>query len=78
MRSRSAATATRCVLLTMIVSAALFLTTPYVGYLDNITVLYFLALTFAFFERGTNVVGREDRAVPARRSPPRTRIRRRA
>ena len=27
-------------LMTMIVSAALFLTTPYVGYLDNITVLF--------------------------------------
>ena len=35
-------------LMTMIVSAALFLTTPYVGYLDNITVLFLLALTFPF------------------------------
>ena len=32
------------VLLTMLVSAALFLTTPYVGYLDNITVLFLLSL----------------------------------
>ena len=35
-------------LMTMIVSAALFLTTPYVGYLDNITVLFLLGLTFPF------------------------------
>jgi hypothetical protein len=36
------------VLLTMLATAALFLTTPYVGYLDNITVLFLLALTFPF------------------------------
>ena len=35
-------------LMTMIVSAALFLTTPYVGYLDNITVLFLLGLMFPF------------------------------
>ncbi|HEX6130525.1 MAG TPA: hypothetical protein VF044_02285, partial [Actinomycetota bacterium] len=33
---------------TLLASAALFLTTPYVGYLDNITVLFLLALTFPF------------------------------
>lgn len=36
------------VLLTMLASAALFLTTPYVGYLDNITVLFLLSLIVAF------------------------------
>jgi hypothetical protein len=36
------------VLTTMLVSAALFLTTPYVGYLDNITVLLLLSLTLPF------------------------------
>ncbi len=36
------------VLLTMLASAAIFLTTPYVGYLDNITVLFLLALIVAF------------------------------
>ena len=36
-------------LLVMLSSAALFMTTPYVGYLDNITVLYFLSLALAFF-----------------------------
>ncbi|HXF73730.1 MAG TPA: hypothetical protein VNO79_14110 [Actinomycetota bacterium] len=35
-------------LLTLLASAALFLTTPYVGYLDNIAVLTFLALLLAF------------------------------
>ena len=39
-------------LLVMLATAALFMTTPYVGYLDNITVLYFLALLLAFFEPG--------------------------
>ena len=39
-------------LLVMLSTAALSMTTPYVGYLDNITVLYFLALTLAFFEPG--------------------------
>lgn len=39
-------------LLVMLATAALFMTTPYVGYLDNITVLYFLALILAFFEPG--------------------------
>jgi MFS family permease len=34
--------------LTMLASAALFLTTPYVGYLDNITVLFLLSLIVAF------------------------------
>ena len=33
----------------MLSTAALFMTTPYVGYLDNITVLYFLSLILAFF-----------------------------
>lgn len=37
-------------LLVMLATGALFMTTPYVGYLDNITVLYFLALILAFFE----------------------------
>lgn len=36
-------------LLVMLSTAALFMTTPYVGYLDNITVLYFLSLSLAFF-----------------------------
>jgi MFS family permease len=36
-------------LLVMLSTAALFMTTPYVGYLDNITVLYFLSLILAFF-----------------------------
>ena len=31
------------VLLTMLAAAGLFLTTPYVGYLDNITVLFLLS-----------------------------------
>ena len=35
-------------LTTMLVSVALFLTTPYVGYLDNITVLFLLSLTLPF------------------------------
>ncbi|HSJ51268.1 MAG TPA: MFS transporter [Actinomycetota bacterium] len=39
-------------LLVMLATAALFMTTPYVGYLDNITVLYFLSLILAFFEPG--------------------------
>jgi MFS family permease len=39
------------VLLTMLVTTALFLTTPYVGYLDNITVLFLLSLLFPFLER---------------------------
>ena len=39
-------------LLVMLSTAALFMTTPYVGYLDNITVLYFLSLILAFFEPG--------------------------
>lgn len=37
-------------LLVMLSTGVLFMTTPYVGYLDNITVLYFLALILAFFE----------------------------
>ena len=37
-------------LLVMLSTAALFMTTPYVGYLDNITVLYFLSMILAFFE----------------------------
>jgi hypothetical protein len=36
------------VLLTMLSSAALFLTTPYVGYLDNITILFLLSIVLAF------------------------------
>jgi hypothetical protein len=36
------------ILLTMLASAGLFLTTPYVGYLDNITVLFLLSLIVAF------------------------------
>jgi hypothetical protein len=39
-------------LLVMLATAALFMTTPYVGYLDNITVLYFLSLILAFFAPG--------------------------
>jgi MFS family permease len=38
------------VLLTMLATAALFLTTTYVGYLDNITVLFLLALIFPFLD----------------------------
>ncbi|HEU4355008.1 MAG TPA: MFS transporter [Actinomycetota bacterium] len=36
-------------LLTMLATAALFMTTPYVGYLDNITVLFVLSLVLAFY-----------------------------
>jgi MFS family permease len=36
------------VLLMMLATAGLFLTTPYVGYLDNITVLFLLSLVVAF------------------------------
>jgi MFS family permease len=36
------------VLTTLLATVALFLTTPYVGYLDNITVLFLLALTIPF------------------------------
>ena len=36
------------VLLTMLATVGLFLTTPYVGYLDNITVLFLLCLIVAF------------------------------
>jgi hypothetical protein len=36
------------VLLTMLATTALFLTKPYVGYLDNITILFLLALMFPF------------------------------
>jgi hypothetical protein len=39
------------VFVTILATAALFLTTPYVGYLDNITMLFLLALTFPFLER---------------------------
>jgi MFS family permease len=39
-------------LLVMLSTAALFMTTPYVGYLDNITVLYLLSLILAFFVPG--------------------------
>lgn len=37
-------------LLTLLASAGLFLTTPYVGYLDNVTVLALLALLLAFYQ----------------------------
>ena len=51
----------------MLATAALFMTTPYVGYLDNITVLFLLSLMIlAFFARGEDLVGREDGAVPDR------------
>jgi hypothetical protein len=36
------------VLLSMLVAAAMFLTTPYVGYLDNITMLFILCVMLAF------------------------------
>ncbi len=36
-------------LVTMLATAALFMTTPYVGYLDNITVLFVLSLLLAFY-----------------------------
>jgi MFS family permease len=39
-------------LLVMVATAALFMTTPYVGYLDNISVLYLLSLILAFYEPG--------------------------
>ncbi len=39
-------------LLTMLATAALFMTTPYVGYLDNITVLFVLSLVCAFYVPG--------------------------
>lgn len=37
-------------LLTLLVGAGLFLTTPYVGYLDNLMVLYLLAMLLPFLE----------------------------
>lgn len=37
-------------LFVMAATAALFMTTPYVGYLDNIAVLFFLSLILAFYE----------------------------
>ncbi len=55
------------VLTTMLVSAALFLTTPYVGYLDNITVLFLLSLTLPVPACGAYVVGSADRALLDRR-----------
>jgi MFS family permease len=36
-------------LLVLLATAALFMTTPYVGYLDNITVLYVLSMMLAFW-----------------------------
>jgi hypothetical protein len=39
-------------LLVMLATGAFFMTTPYVGYLDNITVLYVLSMILAFFEPG--------------------------
>ena len=54
------------VLTTLLATVALFLTTPYVGYLDNITVLFLLALDDPVRPRGPNVVGGEDGAVPDR------------
>jgi MFS family permease len=38
------------VYLSILAAAALFLTTPYVGYLDNITMLFILCATMAFLE----------------------------
>ena len=37
-------------LLTVLAAAGLFLTTPYVGYMDNVMCLYFLALALPFLE----------------------------
>ena len=37
-------------LIIMLATAAMFMTTPYVGYLDNITVLFLLCLLLAFLE----------------------------
>lgn len=37
-------------LFVMAAAAALFMTTPYVGYLDNIAVLFFLSMILAFYE----------------------------
>ena len=53
-------------LLVMLATAALFMTTPYVGYLDNITVLFFLSMILAFFEPGRTSWGARTRAVPPR------------
>lgn len=39
-------------LVTMLATAALFMTTPYVGYLDNITVLFVLSMLVAFYVPG--------------------------
>ncbi len=39
-------------LLTMLATAALFMTTPYVGYLDNLTVLFVLSAILAFYVPG--------------------------
>ena len=52
--------------MTMLATVAMFLATPYVGYLDNITVLFLLSLMIPFARRGANVVGRANGAVPDR------------
>lgn len=39
-------------LITMLATAAMFMTTPYVGYLDNLTVLFFLSAILAFYVPG--------------------------
>jgi hypothetical protein len=37
-------------LIVMLATAAMFMTTPYQGYLDNITVLFLLCFLLAFWE----------------------------
>ena len=52
------------VLLTMLATAGLFLTTPYVGYLDNITVLFLLCLIVAFADAARTSWGARVAIVP--------------
>jgi hypothetical protein len=50
----------------MLSTAALSMTTPYVGYLDNITVLYFLSLILAFFAPARTSWGARSAMFPDR------------
>ena len=52
--------------MTLLATVAMFLATPYVGYLDNITVLFLLSLMIPFAACRPNVVGRANGAVPDR------------
>ena len=64
--------------LSMLAAAAFFLTTPYVGYLDNITVLFLLCAHVPVPGSGADALGTSRRAVPDRHRGRRSRTRRRA